>query len=150
MGWLEHKVPPPIIMALCALGMWFVSGGAGEVAQWRLFAAVAIVVLGLGIELTGVYAFRKHRTTINPLNPGKASAVVQTGPYRFTRNPMYLGMAMLLAALSIYLGSYVSVLGVVLFVAYIQRFQILPEERILEEKLGEAYRAYKSSVRRWI
>lgn len=109
-----------------------------------------LALCGLGCDLAGLWAFRRHRTTVNPLRPGKASAVVQDGIYRFTRNPMYVGMALLLTAWVTGLGAPLGLLALALFVAFITRFQIQPEERALQAKFGADYAAYCARVRRWL
>ena len=103
----------------------------------------------MGFDLLGLLAFFRRGTTINPLRPAKASALVTGGIYRITRNPMYVGMAFLLAGWAVWLGALWPFLGPVLFVAYLTRFQILPEERILRGKFAE-FDAYATRVRRWL
>lgn len=92
---------------------------------------------------------RRH-TTINPLSPRKSTALVTGGVYRFTRNPMYLGMACLLTAWAVWLAALLAFAGPVLFVLYITRFQIRPEERVLTELFGLPYTDYTQRVRRWL
>jgi protein-S-isoprenylcysteine O-methyltransferase Ste14 len=94
--------------------------------------------------------FLRARTTINPLKPGNASALVAGGIYRFTRNPMNLGLATLLLAWTIYLGNIAALAGVLLFILYMNRFQIAPEERALQARFGAEFDAYCARVRRWI
>jgi len=152
MSRLEHLVPPPLVALLLAVGMWWL---AAWTPPWpwtdeaRLPMVVALVAAGLLFDLSGLVVFLRWRTTINPLRPERASALVTTGVYRITRNPMYAGLCCLLLAWAVYLWSPWSLLGPVLFVAWITRFQILPEERVLQEKFGEDYRAYRARVRRW-
>lgn len=98
----------------------------------------------------GVVCFWRVRTTINPLDPGKASYLVTNGIFRMSRNPMYLSLLLLLVAYAIRLDSLTIWLGPLIFAAYVTRFQILPEERALAEKFGEAYLDYKHRTRRWI
>ena len=98
---LEHRIPPPIIGALIAAAMWGValitaSPALPELTRHAITAA--LVVAGLTFDLGALISFVRARTTVNPLQPGKASALVTTGIYRFTRNPMYVGMALLLTA----------------------------------------------------
>ena len=116
----------------------------------RRTLAGALALVGVGLDLTGVAAFVRARTTVNPLRPARASTLVIAGAYRFTRNPMYLGMALLLAGWAVLLGSWVSVMAPVVFVAFITRFQIVPEERAMAERFGLDYRAYCQRVRRWL
>lgn len=116
----------------------------------RLAGAAVLGLVGLAFDLAGLLAFRSHRTTVNPLSPHKASALVTGGVYRITRNPMYVGMAFLLLAWAVHLSALLPLLGPVLFVLYITRFQIQPEERVLQQLFGEAYTDYRRAVRRWL
>ena len=100
--------------------------------------------------LAGVVAFRANKTTVNPLDPGAASTVVSNGIYRYSRNPMYLGFLLALAAWAVYLSSVVAALFLPAFVAYMNRFQIQPEERMLLAKFGPAFSQYMQAVRRWV
>ena len=149
---LELKVPPPVVGLLVAAAMWGVSDwppAFTHAPTIRLVLAGVLAVVGVGFDILGLLAFRQSRTTINPLRPARASALVTAGVYRVTRNPMYVGMAFLLTAWAIYLGALWPFLGPLLFVAYINRFQIAPEERVLRSKFGE-FDAYAAQVRRWL
>jgi len=118
--------------------------------EWNLAPAVVIAVIGLAIDVAGLVEFRKARTTMNPMRPDAASALVRGGVFRWTRNPMYLGMATVLLGWAIYLAHPLSLLGIPCFVAYLNRFQIAPEERVLERRFGAQFLAYRESVRRWL
>lgn len=153
MGKLEARVPPPLIAAATALSMWLIARWVPELSRpfdGHVQAATALTVIGIATVLIGALQFHRARTTLTPLNPGAASALVVSGIYRFTRNPMYLGMAVVLLSWAIYLAHPLSALGVIAFVAYIQRFQILPEERALRALFPGAFEAYAREVRRWI
>jgi protein-S-isoprenylcysteine O-methyltransferase Ste14 len=104
----------------------------------------------MATALSGFVAFRHAKTTVNPLSPANSSSLVTSGIYRFTRNPMYVGLALVLLAWALFLSSPWSLLGPLVFVLYINRFQIVPEERILSGIFGEAYSAYRTKVRRWL
>jgi len=150
---LEHRIPPPVVAVLIATAMWGVSTLRPHlplVPVVRQLAVAALVVAGVGFDLLGLVTFRRAKTTINPLQPGKAAALVTAGVYRITRNPMYVGLALLLAAWAVHLSSLWPFLGPVLFVLYISRFQIVPEERVLRSMFGEAYATYAARVRRWL
>jgi protein-S-isoprenylcysteine O-methyltransferase Ste14 len=153
MHWLNHKIPPPVIAALIALGMWGASklGTGFQLAQeWRQVMVALLVFAGVGIDLSGLWVFRAARTTLNPLSPDKASALVTGGVYRITRNPMYLGMVLILLAWALHLSVWLAFAGPVVFVLYITRFQIQPEERVLATLFGDEYAAYCARVRRWL
>lgn len=151
--WLEHRVPPPLVMLGAALIAWEV---AGAVPQWSVQGAVArplawvLVALGVGFGIAGLWVFRRAGTTFDPHAPQRTRVLVTTGPYRFTRNPMYLGLALVLLAWCAWLANPAALVGVLLFVAYLTRFQIIPEERVMQEKFGAEYASYRNRVRRWL
>ena len=150
---LELKVPPVAVFLICAAGMWALSRALPAAAidlPYAALVAIALAVLGGAIAVAGIFAFRRQSTTVNPTKPDAASSIVFTGVYRFTRNPMYLGVAAMLAAWGIYLTNIVALFLLPLFVAYISRFQIKPEERALLAKFGPDYADYMATVRRWL
>jgi protein-S-isoprenylcysteine O-methyltransferase Ste14 len=116
----------------------------------RTGIATGLAFLAAVIALAGVVAFRANKTTVNPLKPGAASAVVSSGVYRYSRNPMYLGLLLALAAWAIYLSNALAALFLPAFVAYMNQFQIRPEERALLAKFGPAFSQYLAAVRRWV
>jgi len=116
----------------------------------RVGVALALLVIGQSISISGMVAFRRAKTTMNPIKPGAASSLVSSGVYRFTRNPMYLGLSVSLLGWAMFLSNPLALLGVPLFVLYINRFQINPEERVLSSLFGAEYTAYKEKVRRWL
>lgn len=153
MSSLELKVPPPAVALLAGLLMWLVSslGASVEVPfGFRVGVAVAIVGIGLIIGSAGMVSFWRAKTTMNPIRPNAASSLVISGVYRFTRNPMYLSLVLYLLAWAVYLSSWLALLFLPLFVLYINRFQIRPEERALSSLFGPEYAAYKERVRRWL
>ncbi len=105
---------------------------------------------GLGIDLVSVARFFRQRTTINPFKPEAASHLVVSGLYRYTRNPMYFGMLLVLCGWAVWLGHLIAAAGPVLFAIVLTRLQILAEEAALEARFGQEYRDYKARVRRWI
>ncbi|MEN9538661.1 MAG: hypothetical protein RLZZ126_896 [Pseudomonadota bacterium] len=150
---LDHKIPPPLVALLVAAGMWFVARVPPEMpvaawARWSLGAAFLLV--GLSFDLRGLLEFRSARTTVNPLRPQRASHLVTGGVYQTTRNPMYVGMALILTAWAVFLAAPVSLLGPAVFVGYITRFQIQPEERALQQLFGDEFRVYCDKVPRWL
>jgi protein-S-isoprenylcysteine O-methyltransferase Ste14 len=149
---LDTRIPPPLVALIVALLMWNAAAWAPalQAPAWREPLALALAALGAAFDLSGLWAFHRARTTVNPMKPDKASSLVSGGVYRITRNPMYVGLALFLTALTVYLWSPLAVLGPPLFVAYIGRFQIAPEERVLHERFGPAYASYCARVRRWL
>jgi protein-S-isoprenylcysteine O-methyltransferase Ste14 len=152
-SWLETKVPPPLVAVLTAIGMWALrkqspAPDTAPMGDGRI--ATVIAVVGVAIAVSGVLAFRRAHTTTNPVHPGRASSLVRSGSYRITRNPMYLGVTIVLTAWAFFLGSALTMIGPIFFIAYISVFQIAAEERVLLGIFGEDYRAYTRAVRRWI
>ena len=150
---LELKVPPPIVASVLALLMWLTPALVGLVQMpdlARLLSAIVLACIGLSISIAGMLAFRRARTTVSPINARSASSLVSQGLYRYTRNPMYVGLLLTLLAWAVFLANPVAVLWVVVFVLYITRFQIIPEERVLASLFGAEYEAYKGRVRRWV
>lgn len=150
---LELKIPPPIVAALIALAMWFFAGVTPAVpapVEARIGVAALIALLGAAFDAAALLRFFRADTTINPLRPGKSSALVTSGVYRLSRNPMYAGLLLFLVAWAAYLASPLAFAGPMAFVAFINRFQILPEERILSAMFSAEYDDYKSRVRRWL
>ncbi len=109
-----------------------------------------MLALGIAVMSAGVLAFREANTTVDPRSPEDTSQIVGSGIYRFTRNPMYLGMLVVLIAWMAWLANVGAAVGPALFALYITRWQIVPEERVLREKFGVEYEAYRRSVRRWL
>lgn len=150
---LELKIPPPAVAGTIAGLMWGISRTTPLLdlsSTVRLATTATIALAGLGIGLAGIIAFRRARTTVNPMKPETTSSLVYSGIYRATRNPMYVGVLFVLLAWAVFLSSAWALLGPLAFVLYINRFQIAPEERVLLAKFGSDYTAYKSKVRRWL
>ncbi len=150
---LDLKVPPPAVGALVAAAMWGVSSVGPQIsmAPWLHYGLVTVLVMaGIAFDVLGLLAFRRSRTTINPLRPDRSSALVTGGVYRVTRNPMYVGMGLLLLAWAVVWAALLPFAGLVIFVLYLTKFQIQPEERILEGIFGAEFLAYKGRVRRWL
>jgi len=149
---MHLKLPPPLVLLLTLGGMYLLA------TYWPLwsfsFAGQQVIVLllcliGAILGLAGIVSFAKARTTVDPHRPKKATRLVTTGIYRFSRNPMYLSLAVLLIAAFFYLGTLSSLVMVPLFVFYINNFQIGPEEEVLSELFGDEYQQYCTQVRRW-
>ncbi|MDF0643957.1 MAG: isoprenylcysteine carboxylmethyltransferase family protein [Nitrospira sp.] len=149
---LELKVPPLALVFLFGAVMRLVSAYSAFTLSlpWRAAFARTVFTVGLAIAIAGVLAFRRAKTTVNPLTPDATTAMVTSGIYRFTRNPMYLGFLLVLAGWAVYLSDLLAFALLPLFVWYMNRFQIVPEERALSAKFPEAFTAYKRSVRRWL
>lgn len=153
MKFLELKIPPVALFLLIGVGMWLLSRVAPVfylAFPARNIVAVSCVLIGLLVGVAGVLSFRSARTTVDPRFPEKSSAVVSTGIYRRSRNPMYLGLLIILLGWALFLADGFSLVGLPLFAGYMNRFQIRPEEQAMAMKFGDEYRAYTETVRRWI
>jgi protein-S-isoprenylcysteine O-methyltransferase Ste14 len=150
---LEHRIPPPIVALLTGAAMWAAARGASAAAL-PFFARVGLssllFVAAGAFGFPALVAFRRAHTTTNPVRIDRAAALVTSGVYRFTRNPMYVALTLLLCAWAVWLLALPSALGPLVFASYINRFQIVPEERAMRAKFGEAYDAYRLRTRRWL
>ena len=150
---LELKVPPVLAFVLACAGLWGLSVQCSPIRlPWLILQYGAWLFGGLGL-CVGFYAslsFKGQGTTVNPMRPEQASKLVDSGIFRYSRNPMYLSLTLLLMAFSLWLGCLANLLIVLLFILYITRFQIIPEERTLLARFGRAYADYCVQVRRWL
>lgn len=151
-SWLELKIPPVVVFLLFVLLMWAVSRFTAEIVPpWSLvWFEFGLVLASAVFGISGVLAFRKADTTVHPMTPEKSSELVVAGVFRVTRNPMYLALLLLLLALGLELSNPASFFLAWLFVPYMTRFQILPEERAMEKLFGKQFAEYRGEVRRWI
>ena len=150
---LELKIPPVVLVVLFALVMWLLAQLVPPVALpavWGQVLAGILAIAGIAVALSGVLAFRRANTTVDPRVPQQSANLVIRGIYRYSRNPMYVGFLLLLIAWAFYLSSAAAFALLPLFVLYINQFQIAPEERHLLQKFGTEYQAYLTQVRRWL
>lgn len=150
---LELKFPPVLVAGLVALAMWAAATALPDFdapLPGRTLIAPGMLAAAAAIGASGVIAFRSRRTTVNPVRPHAATSLVTGGIFRWTRNPMYLALALALAALALYLSNLAALGLLPLFVAWMTRLQIVPEERALAARFGPEYRDYASRVRRWL
>ena len=116
----------------------------------RRAAAITLAAVGFAIGIAALFGFKKAKTTINPMTPEASTALVITGVYRLTRNPMYLAMLVVLGAWALVVSNFAAFLLLPLFVAYLNHFQIEPEERALRARFGAEFERYRRNVRRWL
>jgi len=150
---MELKIPPPVYMLFFFLIMW----GFSEVAPVQRFESYFLMVLGVLLGAAGLLCilwagglFFRSNTTVNPFTPDKSSQLVVHGLYRYTRNPMYFGLLLMLIGWALYLGAVSAFFVLPFFIFTLNFFQVKPEERALERLFGDEYRTYKNKVRRWI
>lgn len=153
MNSLELKIPPPAQFVITAAAMFAVSKIISSL-QFSLTGSTALGiglgVIGLSSGIMGVMQFKKAQTTPNPKEIDKATSLVTGGIYQYTRNPMYLGLTLILLGWALYLSHFLTFILIPIFMMYIARFQIQPEERMMAKKFGKVYQAYVSKVRRWL
>lgn len=152
-GGLALRVPPVALFLIFGLLMWAFSAW---LPAWRVtlpgrtVLAILLLLAAGTIGIAGVRAFGRARTTVDPLRPEKASMLVTTGIYRKTRNPMYVALAMALLAWAVWLAHPLAPLGLAAFVAWMNRYQIAPEEQALRSLFGREFERYCGEVRRWL
>lgn len=147
---LELKIPPVLLVGIC-VAMMIIQSKFPILhlpASWMI--ANLIMTCGAIIIGLAVVQFRHAKTTVNPMNPNQSNQVINTGIFAVSRNPMYFGMALILAGLAIGIGDIFVWFWVFAFIFYITQFQIKPEERILTQKFGNEFIQYCQQVRRWI
>jgi protein-S-isoprenylcysteine O-methyltransferase Ste14 len=150
---LDLKIPPVAVFLLAAALAWALAKllpGLDFEIPAAHYLAGAVAMAGAAFGVAGIAAFRRHDTTVDPRSPDEATTIVSSGIYRYTRNPMYVGLALLLAAGTIALENLAAFVAVPLFVGYLTAYQIRPEERLLFEKFGTPYADYAMKVRRWL
>lgn len=150
---LQLKIPPPVYLLVFATLMYIADSQLPLVALITApYHWLAILPALMAVMLDGwaLWAFRRARTTVNPLHPERATALVTSGPYRFTRNPMYVGILLLLSAWAVYLGSASPWFFLPLAFVTLTVQQIMPEEKILAQTFADGYRAYQDRVPRWL
>ena len=150
---LQLKIPPPVYAIGIGLLMWLANQYI-PIAHWIPTPwnqlGIAIIVIALSFDLWSLWLFFKSRTTPNPMKPANTNSLVISGLYKFSRNPMYVGLLTVLLGYAIWLGSLTPFLLLPLFVYVITIMQIIPEEAVLEKKFGQEYLDYKSRVKRWL
>lgn len=149
---LELKIPPLVQVLIMGALMWLVAALSRELLlplALRWWAAALLMAFGVALVLASAWQFRRAGTTLNPIDPGTASSLVTSGVYRISRNPIYAGFLLCLCGWGCYLANPYALLGPVIFILYMNRFQIQPEERALQQRFGQEFDAYCRLVRRW-
>ena len=148
---MKTKIPPPILALLMIVIVYFSSLIIEPFTfGYRIALSVFIVVIGLACAIPSFRLFAKHKTTISPFTPSETTALVTVGMYRYSRNPMYLGLVLLNIAATIFFGTWLGIIIVATFIFLLNLLQIIPEEEALLDIFGEEYIEYKKKVRRWI
>ena len=148
---METKIPPPIVTLVFGLSIYFSRGifQAVEI-KYSFYIGILLLILGLAVLIFAVRLFRKDKTTVNPLSPEQATKLVTDGIFKYSRNPMYLGMALILCSIAVFFNLIGGIILAALFCFYITKFQIIPEERAMSNLFSQDFDKYKEATRRWI
>ena len=148
---MNNKIPPPIITLICGLGIYFSRPLFPKYNYISIdIIAASFLLLGIIILITAVLSFKRQSTTVSPLQPEKASYLVVSGIFKYSRNPMYLGMLLILISMTIKFNFVGGILIIFAFITFITKFQIIPEETALERLFGKEFTGYKKKTKRWI
>ena len=147
---METKIPPPLVTLIFGLSIYFSRELFPTIEiKYSFYVGIFLLLLGFLILISAVRLFRIDQTTVNPLSPKQATKLVTEGIFKFSRNPMYLGMACVLASLAMFFNIIGGIVFIALFCAYITKFQIVPEEKAMLDLFSEDFDQYKQTTRRW-
>jgi len=145
------KIPPPILVMILVSSNYFSSKKIDLIhLPNQDLISIIILLIGILILINPIFKFIKSKTTIDPIKFKKVNKLIISGIYKYSRNPMYLGLLMIVISTSIFFLNIFSITTPFLFYYWMNRFQIKREEIFLTEKFGEEYISYKTKTRRWI
>jgi len=148
---MNNKIPPPIVTFIFGLAIYFSKTFFNQFFSYNNNTiSLFLLILGLTVFILAVKAFNRQKTTVNPLEPRKASSLVSSGIFKYSRNPMYLGMLIILIAISFKFNLVGGIVISLFFYLFITKFQILPEEEAMNELFGDEFIEYSNRTRRWI
>ncbi|MDA9716585.1 isoprenylcysteine carboxylmethyltransferase family protein [Candidatus Marinimicrobia bacterium] len=148
---MNNKIPPPIVTLICGLAIYFSKTFFNKFFSYNNNTiSLFLLILGFTVFTLAVKAFNRQKTTVNPLEPRQASSLVSSGIFKYSRNPMYLGMLIILLALSFKFNLLGGIVISLFFYLFITKFQILPEEEAMNELFGDEFTEYSNRTRRWI
>ena len=148
---MNNKIPPPIVTFICGLTIYFSKTFFNQFFSYNNnIISLFLLVFGLSIFILAIKAFSRQKTTVNPLEPRQASSLVISGIFKFSRNPMYLGMLIILLSLSWKFNLIGGMIISLFFYIFITKFQIIPEEAAMNELFGNEFINYSNKTRRWI
>ena len=144
---LNNKIPPPLVTLFFGTMIYYSTAFIPSVSfKYQCLLAVLVLIIGFTIILAAILTFRRLQTTINPLQPTEATSLAISGIFRLSRNSMYLGMLLILIAVSLASGAIAGLLLRPVFIAYISFFQFLPEEQAMPELFSDQYAEYCKKV----
>ena len=148
---MNNRIPPPIVTLICGTSIYYSKSFFNQFLNFSNNGiSLFLLILGLIVFISAVRSFRKQKTTVNPLKPKQASSLVTSGIFRFSRNPMYLGMLIILLSISFKFNLLGGIIISLSFFIFITKFQIYPEEEAMNELFGDKFTQYSNTTRRWI
>jgi len=148
---MNNKIPPPIVTFICGLGIYFSKSFFNQLFSYsNNIISLFLLILGLVVFISAVKSFSIQKTTVNPLEPRQASSLVTSGIFKFSRNPMYLGMLIILLSITFKFNLIGGMITSLFFYIFITKFQIIPEEVAMNELFGNEFIDYSKKTRRWI
>ena len=145
------KIPPPLLVMILIIFNYFSFKKIDLILiPNQNLISLIIFLIGVLILINPIFKFIKSKTTIDPIKFKKVNKLITSGIYKYSRNPMYLGLLMIVISTSILYLNILSITTPFLFYFWINRFQIKREEIFLTEKFGKEYLSYKTKTRRWI
>ena len=150
---MKLKIPPAVQVLFFGILMWLIKKVNAQIHfnfEYQKEISVVLFFIGVFLGISAIFSFQKANTSVDPMNPEKASSLVESGIYKYSRNPMYLALLFVLLAFMVRLGNLYNLIIIVLYILYITEFQIKPEEIVLTNLFGKQYLEYKQKVRRWI
>lgn len=147
---MKNKIPPPVVTLISGLIIFFSKPLFPDQIYYLTNAfSLAFLILGFLVLFLALISFKKHNTTVNPLQPSKASSLVKSGIFSYSRNPMYLGMLFILISISIKFNFFGGLIVIPLFIIFITMYQIKPEEDAMHILFDNEFKDYKKQTRRW-
>ena len=148
---MNNKIPPPIVTCICGIAIYFSKSFFNQFFSYsNNRISLLLLILGLAVFMSAVKSFRRQKTTVNPLEPRQASSLVTSGIFKFSRNPMYLGMLIILLSITFKFNLIGGLIASLFFYIFITKFQIIPEEVAMNELFGNEFIDYSKKTRRWI
>ena len=148
---MNNKIPPPIVTLICGIAIYFSKTFFNQFFSYNNnIISLFLMILGLTIFVSAVKSFRIQKTTVNPLDPKQASSLVTSGIFKLSRNPMYLGMLIILLSMSFKFNLIGGLITSIFFYIFITKFQIIPEEAAMNELFGNEFIDYCKKTKRWI
>ena len=148
---MNNKIPPPFVTLICIIIIYFSKSFFNEIFSYNnTIISISLLVIGFTVLFSAVKSFHNQKTTINPLKPHKASSLVISGIFKYSRNPMYLGMLLILLSISFKFNLIGGVTVSIFFYLFITKFQIIPEEKAMKKLFEDKFISYSKNTRRWI